>query len=170
MTTNGIIILNGNPIPCDNELCWLADQGLLIMVKRFCPDGTPWENMNRDELCEGLYMDSFPILYKLILTSPYLFVHFHPHQHTFPLTRRVLYTLIRVLHAWLLSILFPIDDTLALYNLNNVFVLCLANFLIYLWFIESVTLVDIGRPLLTWGHNQKSAAVLPYVTVAVWTV
>ena len=86
MTANSTVILNGNPIPSDNELCWLADHGLLITVNLSCPDGTPWESMNRDALCEGLYMDSFPSLHKMILTSSYLFVHFHPHLHTFPLT------------------------------------------------------------------------------------
>ena len=44
------------------------------------------------------------------------------------------------------------------------------KFLINLWFIKSVTLVDIGRPLLTWDHDQTNVSVKPSVTVAIWTV
>ena len=150
MTANGTVILNGNPIPCDNELCWLADHGLLNMVKLICPDGTPWEDMNRELPCEGLYMDCFPILHKLILTSPYLFVHFHPHQHTFRLTIRcVLYTFIRVLQTWLLSILFPTHDILALYNLNNVFV---CYYEVHVWLCSKYSLNFLVLPMeYAWG-------------------
>ena len=48
--------------------------------------------------------------------------------------------------------------------------LYLANFLIYLTLIKSVTMVDIERPPLTWGHDQTSVPVKPSVTVAIWTV
>ena len=47
--------LNGNPISCATELCWLAQRDEPT-VELTCQDGMPWSGMTRQILCEGAYI------------------------------------------------------------------------------------------------------------------
>ena len=53
MLTSGKINLDGNPIPCVNELCWLTHTTSAVTVTLTCQDGTPWSERDPDILCEG---------------------------------------------------------------------------------------------------------------------
>ena len=70
MTVSGTIKLEGNPMPCDHELCWLVDDGSSITVNLICPDGSQWVDIHRDVLCEGLCMNSMARYFNWLTTSP----------------------------------------------------------------------------------------------------
>ena len=49
----GIVILNGNPVICVSELCWLVSDSWPFEVQLTCPDGTKWIDVDRLVICEG---------------------------------------------------------------------------------------------------------------------
>ena len=54
MLVSGTVKLDANPIPCVQELCWLATSNLSVEVTVTCRGGLSWQEMDIDVLCEGM--------------------------------------------------------------------------------------------------------------------
>ena len=50
---SGTVNLEGNPVICVSELCWLVSGSWPFEVQLTCPDGTSWANVNQTVICEG---------------------------------------------------------------------------------------------------------------------
>ena len=62
--TGGKLVLEGNPIPCVSELCWLVTSGTDVTVEFTCPDGRSWRVLDREIICEGWYSSDLRTWYK----------------------------------------------------------------------------------------------------------
>ena len=51
---SGTVNLEGNPVTCVSELCWLVSGSWPFEVRLTCPDGTPWSDANQTVICEGM--------------------------------------------------------------------------------------------------------------------
>ena len=54
MLVSGTVKLDANPIPCVQELCWLATSNLSVEVTVTCQGGLSLQEMDIDVLCEGM--------------------------------------------------------------------------------------------------------------------
>ena len=54
-----IVNLYGNPISCMHGLCGLASSNLSAIVTFTCPDGLQWQEVDRELLCEGLWVNRY---------------------------------------------------------------------------------------------------------------
>ena len=50
----GSVLLEGNPVQCVPELCWLRTDGTSIRIRVTCLDGRSWTELHKDVICEGL--------------------------------------------------------------------------------------------------------------------
>ena len=50
----GTVLLEGNPVLCVRELCWLKTGGTSIIVRATCSNGRSWTELDKDIICEGL--------------------------------------------------------------------------------------------------------------------
>ena len=50
---SGTVNLEGNPVICVSELCWLVSGSWPFAVQLTCPDGTPWAEVDQTAICEG---------------------------------------------------------------------------------------------------------------------
>ena len=57
---SGMVVLEGNAIPCVQGLCWLITSSTAVTVKLICPDGRSWTELDRDVICEGGYSNIAP--------------------------------------------------------------------------------------------------------------
>ena len=55
MIAGGTVKLNDNPIHCVTQLCWLVNSDPSFTITATCPDGTSWDDIDPDILCEGMY-------------------------------------------------------------------------------------------------------------------
>ena len=51
---SGTLVLEGNPVLCARELCWLKIGSTTMTVKATCSNGRSWTELNQEVICEGL--------------------------------------------------------------------------------------------------------------------
>ena len=51
--SGGTVYLGGNPVTCMSELCWLAAGHWPFDIHLTCSDGTQWEDVDRNVMCDG---------------------------------------------------------------------------------------------------------------------